>query len=130
MGNDFNNFSNPFPTHFDEMPGHKKYEDFMYKHVDELWREMPQLDRCCLFYVRWNQMIEKKSKKAIFHRIEDGTDKIKDFFGFKEECYDNKRCNSRASLKWSISDIQTKSVRSELEAMMERYRYKSRKIIY
>lgn len=130
ISDDFNNFTNPFPTHFYEMPDHKKYEDFMYGHLEELWQEMPQIDRCCLFYVRWNQMIEKKSKNAIFHRIEDGPEKIKDLLGFTGECYDNKKCNSRPSSKWSISDIQTRNVRKELESIMERYNYKPRKIIY
>ena len=128
----FRNFTNIHPTDIPELPGHMLHEDFMYGHVDELNREMTQIDRCCLFYVRWNKMIEKSGRVAIRHRIEDGTDELKGFFKFEGECYANTKCNSNRNSKpssaWSFSDIQTKSIKSELFDMMSRYGYRSHKI--
>jgi hypothetical protein len=128
MSESFMNFMNSYPTDMEEFPEHLTHEEFMYGHVEELWREIPQLDRCCMFYVRWNQMIEKSGKVAIFHRIEDGSDKIKDFFGYKGDCYNNTKCNSKPSSEWSINDVRSRSIRKELLDMMGRYGYINRKI--
>jgi hypothetical protein len=128
IGESFKNFSNNYPTDVPEFPDHILHEEFMYGHVSELQKEMSQIDRCCLFYIRWNEMIEKSGKVEIRHKIEDGTEELKKFFGFEGECYNNTKCNSRPSLVWSFSDIQTKSIKSELFEMMSRYGYKSNKI--
>ena len=128
ISDSFKNFANPHPTNIPESPEHIFYEEFMYGHVRELRNEMTQIDRCCLFYVRWNEMIEKSGRVAIRHRIEDGTDELKGFFKFEGECYANTKCNSKPSSAWSFSDIQSKSIKRELLDMMSRYGYRSHKI--
>ncbi|NBT57388.1 hypothetical protein EBT16_01245 [bacterium] len=128
IGDSFKNFTNPHPTHIEDFPDHLAHEEFMYEHVDELRQEMSQIDRCCLFYIRWNEMIEKSGRVAIRHRIEDGTDELKELFGFKGKCYDNTKCNSLPSSTWSFSDIQSKSIKNDLFDMMSRYGYKNHKI--
>ena len=125
-GEEFMQFTNSTPTHFEQDPNHIEYENFIYEHVPEMTREdIGQLDRACLFYLRWNEMIEK-SNRAFFHRIEDGTDKIKEFVGFEGEYYyDNKTCNSfQKKRQWSISELTDGSVKAELKNMADRYGYK------
>lgn len=129
IGDSFKNFMNSYPTNIPEFPDHILYEEFIYKHVNDLRNEMSQLDRCCLFYIRWNEMIEKSGKVLMRHRIEDGTDELKKFFGFSGKCYENTKCNSRPSHSdWSFSDIQSRSVKTELLEIMSRYGYKNHKI--
>lgn len=129
IGDSFRNFKNPHPTHIEDFPDHIFYEEFIYEHVNDLRQKMSQLDRCCLFYVRWNEMIEKSGRVSIRHRIEDGTDELKEFFGFKGKCYNNTKCNSRpSSFSWSLSEISKKSIKRDLFDMMSRYGYKNHKI--
>lgn len=128
IGDSFKNFLNPYPTDIEEFPAHLIYEEFMYSHLDELRGSMTQLERCCLFYVRWNQMIEDSGKVSIRHRIEDGPEKIKEFFGFEGECYGNTNCNSKPSSEWSFSEIKNISIKMDLLEIMERYGYRRSKI--
>lgn len=128
ISDSFKNFTNPHPTHIPEFPDHILHEEFVYHHVDQLRQKMTQIDRCCLFYVLWNEMIEKSGKVTVRHRIEDGTDRIKKLFKFEGECYGDTKCNSKPSSTWSFSDIQSKPVKNRLFDMMSRYGYKSHKI--
>jgi hypothetical protein len=128
IGDSFRNFTNSHPTHIPDFPDHILYEEFMYEHVNELRGEMPQIDRCCLFYIRWNEMIEKSGRVIFRHRIEDGTEELKSLFKFDGECYYNTKCNSKPSSSWSFSDIQSKSIKNELFDIMSRYGYRIHKI--
>lgn len=128
MGDSFKNFLNPYPTDLKEFPDHLMYEEFMYGHLNELKNKMTQAERCCLFYVRWNKMIEDSGRVSIRHRIEDGTEKIKEFFGFDGECYSNTKCNSKPSSEWSFSEIKSTSIKMDVLEMMDRYGYRRNKI--
>lgn len=133
IGDGFKQFSACEPTDFEEDPAHLKYEEFMYRHLPELREEMTQLDRGCLYYIRWNEMIEKSGKVCLFHRVEDGPDKVKKFFNFNGECYDNTSCNSAthlcASRKWHLADVQKTEIREDMVKMMMRYGYKLNPVI-
>ncbi len=125
IGDVFKNFSNPHPTHFEEIPDHITYEKFIYDHLPELSEEMSQIDRGCLFYLLWNRMIEESGKVKFFHRIEDDTTKLREFIGYKEaEWYSNKKCNSfSSSKKLRIQDIKSPRIRDEMADIMKRYGY-------
>jgi hypothetical protein len=125
IGQVFKNFSNPHPTNFEEIPDHIVYEKFIYDHLPELSKEMPQIDRGCLFYLLWNRMIEESGKVKFFHRIEDETTELREFIGCKaNEWYSNKKCNSfSSSKKWKIQDIKSPKIRDEIADMMKRYGY-------
>ena len=126
IGEFFRNFSQPFPTDFEDQPDHLRYESFIYRHVSELSEDIPQIDRACLFYIRWNEMIESSGKVDLFHRIEDPIDKVKKLFLFKGDCYSNSHCNSlsSSSKRWRLSQIWDAKIRKEMKDIMKRYGYK------
>lgn len=125
IGDTFRNFSAPAPTEFKDAPDHILYESFMYDHMPELGRDIPQLDRGCLFYLRWNEMIEASGRVDIFHRIEDPIDRIAKLMGGRGWGYDDVKCNSFSgtSRDWSLSDIEDPAIRSEMREIMRRYGY-------
>lgn len=125
IGGVFRNFSATEPVHFEDAPDHILYERFIYRHLPELGEEMTQLDRGCLFYLRWNEMIESSGKVDIFHRIEDPPDRIRKMFGGDGECYSDTRCNSfsESSRMWSISEIENPKIKSQMKDTMRRYGY-------
>ena len=127
VGHGFRQFSQNSPTDFEDDPYHFAYEKFIYENLPELSDECSQVDRACLFYVRWNEMIEKSGKVELFHRIEDGTEPIKRHFRFEGECYENKTCNSAAekSRRWSFSEIKNQDLRVRFLEITERYGYGS-----
>lgn len=126
VGGVFRNFSGPVPTDFEDAPDHIRYETFMYKHLPDLGRDMPQLDRACLFYTRWNEMIEASGRVDLLHRIEDPPERIRKMFGRGGECYAEEGCNSFAdsSRRWSILEVESPSIRRGLRDIMKRYGYK------
>lgn len=125
VGGEFMQFSGSEPTFFEHDPNHIEYEKFIYVHLPELGRDMSQLDRACLFYVRWNEMIEGSGRVRLFHRIEDGVEDVKELLKFSgNRHYDNKSCNSFPKRRpWSILELRDRGVRKDLEGMAERYGY-------
>lgn len=125
IGGLFRNFQSTEPTDFEDMPDHIKYESFIYKHTPELRREMPQLDRACLFYLRWNEMIERSGKVDIRHRVEDPIQRVLKLFAHEGECYSHTACNSFAesSRKWSTAQVEDREIRSGIRDIMKRYGY-------
>ena len=127
VGSVFRNFSNPHPTEFEDAPDHVLYERFMYKHLPELGEEMPQLDRACLFYIRWNEMIEASGRVDMFHRVEDPPDRIQKLLGNPGWGYSDDRCNSfsESSRSWKMSSVANPKIRSGMKDIMKRYGYLS-----
>jgi hypothetical protein len=125
VGGLFRNFSNPFPTHFEDLPGHILYERFIYEHLPELGEEMTQLDRGCLFYLRWNEMVEASGRVDLFHRVEDPPDRVRKLLGSSGWCYSDERCNSfsESSRDWGLEDLKSPRIRSEMMDIMKRYGY-------
>lgn len=52
------------------------WEDYIYKYVPELKKDMSQLERCCLYYVLWNQMV---CRKDLFYHVEEDVSKVLEF---------------------------------------------------
>lgn len=127
-GNFFKLFTKEYPVSFESDPLHFQYEDFIYKNMPEIANEETQLDRGCLYYIRWNEMIENSGKTTIFHRIEDGNEKIKKFFGFKGAHYDNSKCNSTESFStnWTISQIKNQKIKHQMIDIIKRYKYSAK----
>jgi hypothetical protein len=125
IGDAFRNFENSKPTHFADLGDHHRYEKFIYDNLKDLEKEMPQIDRACLFYVGWNRMIEDSAKIVLRHRIEDEVSEIKKLFSYEGETYENTSCNSFADLnkEWIIDEIESSAIRSELEEMAKKYGY-------
>lgn len=113
--NYINYFSSPEPTN--------NYEKFIYEHVPELTEEMPQYDRCALYYVRWNEMIEDHAH--LRWRVEDDPDIVMNFLGLCGKPFENKRINSfgRPSQKFSYNDLQTDWIKKDLLTISKRYGY-------
>lgn len=124
-GGFFRQFAGIEPTEYEDRPDHHLYEGFIYDTLPELGREMPQLDRACLFYVLWNEMIERSGKVSLFHRIEDDTGPVRGFFGFSGRgYYRNTRCNSVPERReWSPDELQDGGIRDRLLGMAARYGY-------
>lgn len=121
----FRNFAEAYPVDYEDQPYHFDHERFLYEHVPELSGEMTQIDRACLFYLRWNQMIEDSGKVSLFHRIEDPVENITRFLGLEGDPYEDRFCNSfsNTSRPWSLSDIRSNRINFELREMMRRYGY-------
>ena len=124
-GDFFRQFAGPEPTEYEDRPDHHLYEGFIYGILPELGADMPQIDRACLFYVLWNEMIERSGKVCLFHRIEDDTGPVRDFFGFSGRgYYRNTKCNSVPDRReWSLDEIGDPGIRGRLVGMASRYGY-------
>jgi hypothetical protein len=121
----FEYFSKPFPVEQKYDRDHIKYEDFMYSHLPELAEEMPQLDRACLYWAAWNEMIEATGRVGYRHRIEDSTEHLSEFLGSKGT-YSNNKCNSfDVGRRWTLSQIQTPRIKNRLKDVAKRYGYLS-----
>lgn len=115
--------------YFRSAEGSNGYEHFIYRHVPELKKELPQYDRACLFWVRWNQMVTR-SNPAIRYRVEDDAKPVLEFLGkfttdyFKETTINTfrKQCNDR----FTLDKIRSKEIKDEFVALGAEYGYKLR----
>lgn len=125
IGQAFRRFMNVGPTKQPDLPGSYEHEKFMYDNLPELYGEMKQIDRACLYYVGWNEMIERSGKVELFHRAEDDINDIKKILGLEGNgYYDNRNCNTvKTKGSWRLSDIGDQSIRNKIRDMAERYGY-------
>lgn len=120
----FCNYIDYFKSHV----GSNSYEQFIYRWVPELQKEMPQYDRACLFYVRWNEMIER-GKPALFHRIEDDPQRVVDFLGKEGPYFKEDEVNSLkkpVNDRFTIDKIRSRDILNQFVAIGQRYGYKMR----
>lgn len=77
-----NSFVNSL-NYFDLKDKNDPIEEFIYSILPGLRAPMSQLERACLYYVWWNEMIRSdlKNKDFVFHRIEDDIQPVLDFVG-------------------------------------------------
>ncbi len=113
--NYINYFSSSEPTN--------NYEKFIYEHVPELTEEMPQYDRCALYYVRWNEMIEEHT--SMRWPIEGDPAFVTKFLGLSGSPLEDKKINTfeRPAKKFSVKEIETDWIKQELMTMSKRYGY-------
>ena len=121
-----NYFAKQSPEESEEDPLQFKFERFMYRSLPELSQEMSQIDRACLYYVRWNKMIENSGRVNYFHRIEDDVEGLKKFFNFNGEEYYREICNVLPEKK-DIDEPQIQNIqpwiKKELIDISRRYGY-------
>lgn len=120
--------ANPSPLPDDEQSKENcLYERFIHSFLDELGEDMTSLDRACLYWAAWNEMIEASGMVAHRHRLEDPVEGLSGFLG-REGNYSNRRCNTMESVvkkRWSPNQIQNPSVRRRLKDVAKRYGYLS-----
>jgi len=118
-----NSFCN-YIDYFKGGEGTNSYEQLIYRHIPELKEDMPQYDRACLYYVRWNQMIEKHD--AFFYKIEDGPQPLLDFLGASGDHFDDRNVNTlqrRCNNRFTANQIESKEIQEEFIEMGTRYGY-------
>jgi hypothetical protein len=101
------------------------YEQFIYHHVPELKMDMPQYDRACLFWVRWNQMVESH-KPAYRHRIEDGTEGVVKFLDKNGSYFNDNTVNSfkqPTQERFTLEKIKSREIFSEFTQLGRKYGY-------
>lgn len=126
--NSFCNYINYFKHPFPSDPYGMVYEEFVYKYVPELFQPMSQYERACLYYLRWNQMIEKnlEGKRFIFHRIEDDPQPILEFVGASGSAsFTDTKINSfeKTGKTFNLSDIKNGTLKRDFIDMGRRYGY-------
>lgn len=105
------------------------YETFIYGKIPELYQEMRPVERACIFYVKWNEMIETLSRDAAYFRfrIEDKTDELIKFLNV-ETCdgvFRDRKANTMQTGKrpFLLKDLPDGVIKDEFVAMGERYGY-------
>lgn len=117
-------FSKPVPTSFIHEPEQDKYEAFVYSWLPELAKDMPHLDRVCLYWTAWNEMIEASGRVAFRQRLEDPKETLSSFLG-REGTYSNERCNflEKEAFNWRIAQIDNPSIRKRFKDLAKKYGY-------
>lgn len=106
------------------------YENFIYSHIPELKKDMSRYDRAALYWIRWNQMIEKHNVD-LFHRIEDDPFTVLQFVEKSGPYFQDKTINTykaRATTKdrFGIDRIKDRGIFLEFVEMGKRYGYPMR----
>jgi len=123
-----NSFCN-YLDYFQSSDPTNAYEAFIYNHIPELRDELTPYDRGCLYYVRWNEMIERNlmNRGYLFHRIEEGIKPILEFLEIEEpeEFFKDKKANTfeKPCAKFSVKDIEQDYVRETFTEIGNRYGY-------
>lgn len=101
------------------------YERFMYRYVPDLKLDMPQYDRGCLYYVLWNEMIERH-ESALFHRVEDGSEPVLEYLAKQGPCFNERGTNTyqkKTAQRFDVDKIASQEIKSRFVAIGERYGY-------
>ena len=103
---------------------------FIFEHLPELGQHWHPLERAALYYVRWNQLIERRARREnyFFVRLEDGPSRLLRHLGARcpdPQLLQQRTVNSRMAGKerYTFADIPPGWPRDELAAMAERYGY-------
>lgn len=104
------------------------YENFIYKFVPELKIDMSQYDRASLYYVRWNEMIEKHNPDFFFRVEDEPTELLKflekpDAIDYYKETNTNTFKSNNTDVFDSLMKIQNRNIRLEVANMAKRYGY-------
>lgn len=101
------------------------YEKNIYSHIPELTDSHSVYDRGCLYYVKWNQIIED-SNPDFFHRAEDDPKALMDFLGATGEPFPDTKVNTYKRPKsenFHIDCISDSKIKEEFIEMGRRYGY-------
>ena len=119
-----NSFCN-YIDYFKDSKPRNSYENFIYRQIPELAEEMPQYDRACVFYMKWNDLITKHEPDLLY-RIEDDPKIVTDFLGVSGDILDDKTINSLkkpCKRKFSIDDIESDEIRYRFVNFGKYHRY-------
>lgn len=117
-----NSFTNHLDYFSDKSPTNH-WESFIYKTIPELTKDMPQYDRGALFYVLWNELIEKKYDLRF--KIEDDPNIILKFLNVSGPHFNNK-VNSiikKNRNRFILDKIQSKEITNMLQNKAKNYGY-------
>lgn len=121
----FGYFSNPFPSESKHEPLQIRYENFIYDNLPELREEMPQLDRACLYWTGWNEMIEASGTVSYRHRLEDPVSGLEVFIESKGTYSKVSNASKERGPKWSPAQIQRPDIKKRFKDLARKYGYLS-----
>lgn len=108
----------------------EQWEGFIYSHLPELKDEsLTNYDRGCLYYVKWNQMIENKLKDRsyCFYRVEDDIAKLLEFLGVKQNTFfQDKTMNTLKrpiEQHFNVSLINNQNIKKDFLKIGKKYKY-------
>ncbi len=124
--NSLNYFSENY-NHYNDV-----YQKNIKQIIPELNKNMSQIERACLYYVMWNELIETKLKykKYLFHRIEDDMQPILDYIGYKDDrriLFADKEINTfmkQGLNKFSLSQLPEGEIKNRFIDIGIKYGYK------
>jgi hypothetical protein len=123
LGPEFAYFSNAFPSSQNE--DHIRYENFIYDNLPELREEMPQLDRACLYWTGWNEMIEASGTVSYRHRLEDPISGLEKFIWSRGTYSKVSNASRERGPKWSPAQIQRPDIKKRFKDLARKYGYLS-----
>lgn len=116
---DIEHFCNP-PN-----PKVKQWEDFIYFHLPELLEIDNPIERVCLYYIKWNSMIEKQSN--VLHKIETDAKVFLNSLGVQtpSTIFSDKTANKwgKRDKNFSLEDIPNGKIKDEFVHFIEKYQY-------
>lgn len=109
------------------VPPNPIYEAFIYRHLPELKSYAAPLERAAMYYVLWNEMIERRKTLAIF-RAEDGPDPLKRLLGVEsvvDNVFDDRKVNSYEcpGNRFDLGMLPKGSVKDRFVEIGRRYGY-------
>jgi hypothetical protein len=105
-----------------------EYHRFMYQYVPELYSDsLSPIEKASIYYVKWNEMIEKKSvgKEYYLHKLEDNLSGLFSFLGVQSKDHYNNIANKSEGLTddMKIEDIYDLTIRDNLFKAGIKYGY-------
>ncbi len=120
---------------FSEKPGNFAiFVEFIRLHAPEILEAPSEIERACLFWVKWNQLILDKAKQTgkryLLARVEDGpSTELLDFLqvspALRDKAFSNTRINSwkRREADLTLSDIPEGRIKNSFVKMAARLGY-------
>jgi hypothetical protein len=110
-----------------------KFMNFMWSHAPELSiKKITSVERAALYYVIWNEMIEKacKGRNFLFYPIESDITHVTKFLGIeKTKLYNNKETNKSVyKERYTLEDVRHTDIKSRLLKISDRYGYTCSKL--
>ena len=101
-----------------------RYQRFIYHYVPHLTNDIDPITRACLYYVEWNEMIER-GQPDFFHNVESDVSKLKEFLEVKTtKHFENRKSNSRCKkFTHTYDDIPESGIKDRFIDMAKRYGY-------
>ena len=101
------------------------YEEFVYTHLPELKKDMTQYDRTCLYWVLWNEMVERH-RPDYFFRVEDDVADLMNWLGKTGDHFSDNTINSYkrpTQGRFDIGGIKSKEISDRFVNLGKKYGY-------